>query len=245
MSEYFASSFVKGNSLYINIKSKLIEDIKQGVVRPGDFLPNERELSKRFDVAIGTLRRAVEELVAEGVLVRQQGRGTSVRLQDRDQFMFQFFKIAARDGTREFPSVKTLEFAKIRAKSYEAKALGIQTGQTVFRVLNVLSISNKPVIFDKIFIPEFMFLGLSRKKFEDRSSTIYALYQNDFCVTVLGGVERVRAIDCEKKAADLLNIELGHSVLSIERVAYTFGQKPAEFRVSVVNTSHFDYVTSL
>lgn len=245
MSEAVFATHARGSSLYLAIKSQLIQDIESGAVAPGEALPNERELAKRFDVAIGTLRRAVDELVAEGILVRQQGRGTFVRLQDREQFMFQFFKIAARDGAREFPSVKTESFAKARASQEEAQALGIQAGQPVLRICNVLSLSGRPAIVDQIVMAEALFEGLTRKRYEARSSTIYALYQSGFGVTVVGGVERVRAVDCDAFAAGVFGIEPGRPVLRIERIAHTFGAKPAEFRISVVNTEHFDYVSNL
>lgn len=245
MSEAIFASSSRGGSLYAAIKSQLIADIESGAVAPGDALPNERELGRRFDVAIGTVRRAVDELVAEGILVRQQGRGTFVRRQDRDQFMFQFFKIAARDGGREFPSTRTESFAKAKASQDEAQALGLQPGQPVLRICNVLSLAGQPVIVDHIVIAQALFEGLTRKQFESRSSTIYALYQSEFGVTVVGGVERVRAIECDALSAEVFGVDPGRPVLQIERVAHTFGAKPAEYRVSVVHSEHFDYVSNL
>ena len=79
--------------LYRDVKQKLVADIVSGAVPPGGGLPSETELAKRFGVSIGTIRRAVDEMVAEHVLVRQQGRGTFVGKLDKERFMFQFFKI--------------------------------------------------------------------------------------------------------------------------------------------------------
>ena len=109
----------------------------------------------------------------------------------------------------------------------------------------MLSLSGKPAIVDQIVMAEALFEGLTRKRYEARSSTIYALYQSGFGVTVVGGVERVRAVDCDAFAAEVFGIEPGRPVLRIERIAHTFGAKPAEFRISVINTEHFDYVSNL
>ena len=245
MSETVFSSNSRGSSLYQAIKLQLIEDIESGAVAPGDVLPNERDLASRFEVAIGTLRRAVDELVAEGILVRQQGRGTFVRRQDREQFMYQFFKITARDGVKEFPKVQTHSFAKARASQEEAKALGLQTGQAVIRICNVLSLAEQSVIIDQIVIAQTLFEGLTRKMFESRPSTIYEHYQSVFGVTVVGGTERARAIACDEFSAQMLGLEVGQPVLRLERIAHTFGGKPAEYRTSIVNTDHFDYVSNL
>ena len=245
MSEIVFSSNSRGSSLYQAIKLQLIEDIESGAVAPGDVLPNERDLASRFAVAIGTLRRALDDLVAEGILVRQQGRGTFVRRQDREQFMYQFFKITARDGVKEFPKVQTHSFAKARASQEEAKALGLQTGQAVIRICNVLSLAEQSVIIDQIVIAQTLFEGLTRKMFESRPSTIYELYQSVFGVTVVGGTERARAIACDEFSAQMLGLEVGQPVLRLERIAHTFGGKPAEYRTSIVNTDHFDYVSNL
>ena len=231
--------------LYREVKRHLIADIQSGRVAPGAALPNEAELARRFDVSIGTLRRAVDELVADNILVRQQGRGTFVGRQDRDRFMFQFFKIAGRDGSREFPQVRLHAFARSRATREEAQALALHGAPPVYRIDNVLSLKGRPVIHDQIVIAASVFSGLTQSVFEQRSGTIYELYQTAFGVTVVGADERMRAELVDETSAKLLGLGAGAPVLRIERVALTFDQKPAEYRVSVVDTREFDYVSRM
>lgn len=231
--------------LYREVKRRLIADIESGAVPPGGALPNESELARRFEVSIGTVRRAVDELVADHILVRQQGRGTFVGRLDRERFMFQFFKIAGRDGTREFPQVRLHAFNKTRATPEEARALGLSGAASVFRIDNVLSLKGRPVIHDHIVIDANLFAGLTKQTFSQRSGTIYELYQSGFGVTVVGADERVRAESVNAVSAELLGIPPGTPVLRIERVARTFDQKPAEFRISVVDSREFDYVSRM
>lgn len=229
--------------LYREVKRQLIADIQSGKAPPGGALANESELAKRFNVSIGTVRRAVDELVADSILVRQQGRGTFVGRQDRERFMFQFFKIAGRDGSREFPQVQLHKFAKSRATPEEAQALALHGAQAVYRIDNVLSLKGRPAIHDRIVIAASLFTGLTRSVFEQRSGTIYELYQNAFGVTVVGADERMRAEIADEVSAQLLGLPTGTPVLRIERVALTFDQKPAEYRISMVDTRDFDYVS--
>ena len=229
--------------LYREVKRHLIGDIQSGRVAPGGAFSSESELAKRFNVSIGTVRRAVDELVADNILVRQQGRGTFVGRQDRERFMFQFFNIADRDGTREFPQVTLHAFAKSRATPQEATALALHGTLSVLRIDNVLSLKGRPVIHDHIVIAASLFPGLSQSLFEQRSGTIYELYQTSFGVTVVGADERMRAEIADDISARLLGLAQGAPVLRIERVALTFDQKPAEYRVSVVDTREFDYVS--
>lgn len=231
--------------LYRQVKRQLINDIQSGLAAPGAALPNERDLALRFNVSIGTVRRAVDELVAEHVLIRQQGRGTFVGKLDRERFMFQFFKIAPRDGPSEFPDVRLHRFSKSSATQAEAQALGLHGAQSVFRIDNVLHLKGHPVIHDRIAIAVAMFPGLTKAAFAARTTTIYGHYQSAFGVTIVEADERVRAELVSPESAELLNLDAATPVLCIDRVAYTFDRKPAEFRTSIVDTRHFDYVSRM
>lgn len=231
--------------LYREVKRKLIADIASGTVPPGGALANESDLAKRFGVSVGTVRRAVDELVADHILVRQQGRGTFVGKLDRERFMFQFFKIVRRDGPPEFPAVKLLSLTRSRANSMEARLLGIAAGVAVFRISNVLSLQGRPLMHDSIVLDAQLFAGLTKTQFEKREGTIYELYQTAFGVTVVGAEERVQAIAVSGESAGLLGLKEGSPVLRIERIAFTFDQKPAELRVSIVDTQDADYVSRL
>ena len=228
-------------SLYREIKRQLIADIANGVVTPGAALPNETELARRFNVSIGTLRRAVDELVADHILVRQQGRGTFVGRLDRDRFMFQFFRIEGRDGTREFPQLSTQNFAKGRATPAEARLLGLTGTPAIYRIENVLTLQAQPVIFDRIVIPAALYSGLTQEQFVQRKGTIYELYQTDFGITIVDADERVRVGAADAQSAEHLGVAEGHPMLHIERVAYTVDRQVAEFRISTVNTQAHDY----
>lgn len=230
--------------LYREVKRRLIADIESGAVAPGDALPNESELAKRFGVSIGTLRRAVDELVADHILVRQQGRGTFVGRLDRERFMFQFFKIAGRDGTREFPRIRLHEFTRSRATQEEARILGLHGAAAVFHIDNVLSLKGRPVIHDHIVVPAALFPGLTQSALEQRGGTIYELYQAAFGITIVGTDERVRAEPINAASAALLGLPAGMPILRVERVAFTFDQRPAELRISLVDTREFEYVSN-
>jgi GntR family transcriptional regulator len=231
--------------LYRQVKRQLIQDIQTGMAAPGAALPNEKDLAQRFQVSVGTVRRAVDELVAEHVLLRQQGRGTFVGKLDRERFMFQFFKIAARDGQSEFPEVRLHKFVKSRATQIEAQALGLHGSQWVFRIENVLHLQGQPVIHDRIAIAAAMFPGLNQASFTARTTTIYGHYQAAFGITIVSADERVRAEVVSPDSAKLLQLDEATPVLRIDRVAHTFDRQPAEFRTSVVDTRHFDYVSRM
>jgi GntR family transcriptional regulator len=91
-------------------------------------LPSEAELAAGFGVSVGTLRRAVDELVAEHILVRRQGRGTFVATHTSDRFLFQFFHVERSDGLREAPEVELIELRAHSARRRVGQRAGPAAG---------------------------------------------------------------------------------------------------------------------
>ena len=89
--------------LYKEIKRQLMDALTSGEWRPGQSIPSERRLSERFGISIGTLRKAIDELVAENILIRQQGRGTFVATHTRDRLLFYFFHVVPESGPKAYP----------------------------------------------------------------------------------------------------------------------------------------------
>ena len=111
--------------LYQEVKQALTRDLAGGEWRPGEALPSEAALAKRFRVSIGTVRKAVDALVAEHAVVRQQGRGTFVATHDPRRLLFHFFHIVPREGGSAYPDTRLLAFARSRATPSEAARLGL------------------------------------------------------------------------------------------------------------------------
>ncbi|MGE4241850.1 GntR family transcriptional regulator [Ramlibacter sp.] len=239
--------------LYRQVKRELQRLIETGRYTPGDTLPAEGVIAEGLGVSIGTLRRAVDELVHENVLVRRQGRGTFVALHSSDRFLFQFFHVEPRPdpahdavpAERELPQVECVGFARAKSDETEAAALRIRTGEPVIRIQNRLSLSGRAVMHDRIVLAAFVFRGLTEKRFRERPSTIYRLYQSDFGLSVLRARERVRAVHASTEVARMLGVSAGCAMLEVHRVALSFGDRPVEYRVSTIHTAAHDYVSTL
>jgi GntR family transcriptional regulator len=232
-----------GKPLYQIVARALRDAVQAGHLKPGDALASESELAKAFGVSVGTLRKAVDSLVGQQILLRHQGSGTYVATHTRDRFLFQFFQIQARDGTREFPLVEILDFQKGKADLEEAKQLGLAPGDPVFRIRNRLSLQNRAVVADKLSLSAKMFKGLNAKRVIERSSTLYHLYQTEFGVTVVRSEERLRAVSCSPEAAKILSKLPGGPVIELKRVAYGLADVPVEYRVSTIDTSVHEYLS--
>lgn len=241
-----------GGPLYRQVKRELQRLIERGRYAPGDALPSETEISRALGVSIGTLRRAVDELVHEHLLVRMQGRGTFVALHNNERFLFQFFHVEPRPESplsepreREFPQVECLAFARGKADDAEAAALRIRPGDAVWRIDNRLSLSGRAVVHDRLVLAAALFKDLTEQRFRERPGTIYSLYQTAFGITVLRTHERVRAVAAGPDAQRILGVSAGQPMLEVHRVALTFGDQPVELRVSTIHTAAHDYVSVL
>jgi GntR family transcriptional regulator len=231
-----------GLPLYRAAKRALLAAIESGRVAPGQALPAESALAASLGVAIGTLRHAVDELVAEHILVRRQGRGTFVATHDANRFLFQFFHVERGDGRREVPSVELLGFARERAGEEAAEALQLREGEPVIAIENRLALQGRAVVFDRLVLPALLFRGLTEKRFRERPGTIYQLYQSDYGITVVRAQERAAAVAADRHAARVLGLNPGTPVMRVRRTALTFGDRPVEYRVSTIHTAQHDYV---
>lgn len=234
-----------GQPLYKAVARALLGAIESGQLKAGDALANEGELARDFGVSVGTLRKAVDELVAAQILLRQQGRGTFVATHTRDRFLFQFFQVQSLEGAKEFPQVETLDCTRGKADEAEAHKLGIRQGEAVLRIRNRLHLRGAAVVYDRICLPARLFKGLTEKRVLDRPSTLYHLYQVGFGVTVVRAQERLRAVACSREAARVLGLAAGTPVLQVHRVALGLNGQPVEYRVSTVDTAHHEYVSDL
>jgi GntR family transcriptional regulator len=234
-----------GRPLYEELRASMLEGIAEARWKAGEAIPTEAALAADYAVSIGTVRKAVDALVAGGVLVRMQGKGTFVASHDASRLMFHFFHIVPRDSGKTYPDARILEFRRDRADADAARALAIPRDERVIRIRNLLSLSGAPVILDEITLPAALFPGLSEKIFTTRDNTIYHLYQSRYGINVLRTDERLRAVAATAAQAALLRAMPGSPLLEVRRVALSFRDRPVELRISVVNTARHDYHNTL
>ena len=234
-----------GMPLYRVVKRSLLSAIESGSCAPGASLPSETEIARAMGVSIGTLRRAGDELADEHILVRRQGRGTFVATHGTDRFMFRFFPVERADGLREAPRVDLVSFERGRAETETALALQLRAGEPVIRIENRLRLQGVAVVYDRLTLPAALFKGLTEKRLRERPGTIYQLFQAEYGITVVRTHERARACAADRHAVRVLGVAPGLPMLQVQRRALTFGDRPVEHRVSVINTAHHDYVNLL
>jgi len=237
---------MKSLTAYEEVKQKITEDLVRGRYPMGQALPAEKDLSKELDVSIGTLRKAVDELVAEGIVVRRQGRGTYVAEHDIKRLLYYFFHVVKHDVDKKAnPRVELVSLNTAVASKEEAGKLNIKEGAPVWRLVNCLYLEERCVMIDQITLDKKRFKNLTRADFINREGSIYQLYQMKYGQTVVRSSERLRAGLANKQHAEWLGIKPNSPVLVIRRVALGIQDDPIEWRTSTLNTNQYEYFSEL
>jgi GntR family transcriptional regulator len=244
-SEPLAAGQPAAAPLYREVQWRITRALAAGDWKPGEAIPSEARLAADFGVSIGTIRRAIDELVAGRILVRQQGRGTFVAAHTEDRTLFYFFHVVGKDGSQEFPVSELLAFSRERSGSDDEAQLGIPRGSRIARVRNLLKLAGKPVVLDDITVSTDRFARIDEDTFRNRDGTIYGLYQARYGVNVVRISERLSATQPPADIAVILGMRSGEPALRIRRVAYTYNDSPVEYRLSWINSTDHEYLSDL
>ena len=223
--------------LYEEIKETLIARLASDQWRPGELLPSELKLAETFEVSQGTVRRALDELVSQGLLARHQGRGTAVT----KHTPFGFFHLFRDDGARELPESKTLRISVNAASRSERDALELGPAKKVIRITRVRYLNLDPKIFETIVLPKELFSPIAKLDARDLPNTVYNFYEREFGIPVVGKRERLRACSASQMESRYLAVDVGTSLLEIECLAYSHRRQPIELRISRCLTDEHYY----
>lgn len=231
--------------LYRQVKQRVIRNLIDEVWKPGDMLPSEPRLAEAFGVSPGTVRRALDELVAENLLLRHQGKGTIVCRHDPERSLFHFFRMADAAGRRPTPDSRVLACGRRRAERAEAARLGLPAGAAVVAIDRVRSAGAAPLLVERLVLPARLFGALAEVPPAALPNTLYTLYEERFGVTVYRAAEQLRAVAADQREAELLGIAPGTPLLEIDRLATTLDGVAVEWRLSRCRTDGYRYRVEL
>jgi len=230
--------------LYQQIKEALLSRIVSGDWPPGTYIPSEAALSEEYGVSVGTLRKAVDALASDLVLIRHQGKGTVVATHDSDRSLFQFFHLTRLDGTRSMPISRMLVRERRSATPEEAIGLELEPEAEVVHIRRVRDLEDAPALLEDLVVDAARFPALEREP-ETLPNTLYQLYQQRFGQSVSRAEERLFAVAAGASEQEHLGVALGSPLLEIRRVARNLKGEALEVRVSRCETQHHCYWNEL
>ena len=223
----------------------MLRALEAGEWAPGTVIPSENELASRYKVSQGTVRKAIDELSAGNLLVRRQGKGTFVATHADPRAFFRFLRLIPLAGDIVQSKSVPIECWRAKAGLEAARTLGIKLGAPIIIVRRVLEFSAKPVVVDEIYLPGEVFAGLNLDVLKEHQGSVYSLFEERFGVRMIRAEERIRAVAAARVTAELLKVADGSPLLSVERVSYTYGDKPMEWRRGLYSTAEHCYYNEL
>jgi GntR family transcriptional regulator len=231
--------------LYQQIKSLLTRSLQSGEWKPGELIPSENELAGRFKVSQGTVRKAIDELSAENLVVRRQGKGTFVATHHEDRAQFRFLRLKPDFGDVHNPDNRVLDVRRMRAPADVARQLEIKPVESVIFIRRVQAFDGLPTIVEDLWLPGSLFKGLTAERLSQYRGPMYGLFEAEFGTRMIRATESIRAVSADAAAAGQLNIDVGSPLLSVERISFTYGDKPVEVRKSLYLTMRHHYQNDL
>lgn len=231
--------------LYEQIKILITQSLVAGEWKPGEAIPSEIELAARFRVSQGTVRKAIDELASEFILVRRQGKGTYVASHSEPSYQYRFLRVMPDSGQKLQPRNVLLELRKGKASAEVARPLQLKAGTAVHVIRRILEFQDRPLILDEIVLAASRFPGLTVTRLEDFKGSMYSFYEAAYGLRMIRAEERIRAVAAKEDVAGLLRVSAGTPLLCVDRIAFTYGDMPVEWRRGLCVTEGFSYCNEL
>ncbi len=231
--------------LYLQVKDLLVQRLASGAWRPGEALPSEFGLAAEFKVSQGTVRKALDELAAQNLLVRQQGKGTFVAQHTQQRALFHFFHLVSDDGARALPAARTLSLREAKATAREAERLKLRRNAAVVRIVRLRLLAERTAIHERIVLPAALFPRFAQRMPVDVPNELYRYYEDVYGVTVARAAEKLKAVAATAEEAKALGLRKGAPLLEIDRIAYAIDGRAVEWRLSRCDTARHHYLSEI
>jgi GntR family transcriptional regulator len=231
--------------LYDQIKILITQGLVAGEWRPGDAIPSELELAARFQVSQGTVRKAIDALAAENILVRRQGKGTFVASHSQERMHTRFLRVQRDDGAAESLESRLLDCHRDKAGDLPARALDLRPGAPIYVVRRLLLLSGHPQVLDTIHLPGVPFKGLELEQISEFKGSMYSFFETRYGIPMVRAEERLKAVAADAATALLLEVPAGAPLLQVDRVAFSYEDRPMEYRRGLCITAEHCYINEL
>lgn len=227
--------------LYQQVRDELLDNISSGAWLPDVPIPTESELTKNYEVAIGTIRKAVDTLVNDGLLYRSQGRGTFVRRPDFNASLFRFFRQMSSDGRFVMPESQLLSRTFKNPPQQVAEALKIDINDKAICLDRLRLLEDRVVLTEEIWLPAALFSSLIDLELSEFGNLLYPFYEQQCGQLIASAKETLTIASASTSIAKALNTVENSPVAVIERVAYGYDKTPLEYRISHGSAETFCY----
>lgn len=231
--------------LYQQLKEFIIESIENNKWNPGDKIYSENQFFEIFEVSRNTVKKAIEDLVQEGILYRVQGKGTFVshpKIEHSLSAFYSFSQVLKEKGLK--PKDVVLHVKVEEAIHKIAKALDIKKGEEVVVIQRLRYANEEPIILESSYLPKSKVANMEELKYVGDTS-LYNILNSKFNIIVNSAKETFEPILIRAEDSVLLHVKEGSPALLLERIAYDQNKQPIEFCKSIVRGDRCKFYTEL
>lgn len=242
MEKLDVTSFVP---LYQQLKEILIENIDKGIWHPGDKVYSEQQLCEQYKVSRNTAKKAIEDLVQEGILYRIQGKGTFLshpKIEQSLSAFYSFSQVLKEKGLK--PKDIILRIQVENATHQIAKALQINKGEEVIMLQRLRCANEEPIILESSYFPKTKIEDIDQLSLVGEMP-LYDILRTSFGIIVNSAKETFEPILVREEEEKYLDVKLGSPALLLERTAYDSSKQPVEFCKSIVRGDRCKFYTEL
>lgn len=227
--------------LYQRLSDEWLAKIASGEWQPGQAIPTEAELTQQYGVAVGTVRKAIDCLVNEGLLERSQGRGTFVRRPQFDASFFRFFRQLPSTGEQGIPESHILSNRVETPSATVRHALELEEHEEVVHLKRLRTIRNGHRFYEEIWLPAKAFYRLAELQPDEFDQLLYPFYEAQCGQIIASAQETLSISTAQEEVAERLQLAEGTPTVLVERVARGYNRKPLEYRIAQGPTQGFRY----
>ncbi len=236
---------IRQHSLFEEVQKRITEKIREGVWKQGEAIPNELELADLFGVSQGTVRRALHELVSQGVLLRRQGKGTFVASfkQNLESLRERINWFVPDDPNAPAAHNRLVLFEEVTAPLKVAHLMHCDETEKLIHIRRELYYGDGEVVtaFDDTYLKAKDFPGLTEEVIEKaHSANLYVLYEERYGYFITSMEDSARAVLLNPYQAAKAHVSVPYPAISLQRRAYTLEGRLIELRfiVNVTDTQH-------
>ena len=235
-----AANYRQTQPLYQKVEEHIKRQIKDGELIPGDLLLSEPRLSKELDVSIGTVKKALDNLVWQGLLYRHQGKGTFVSSIDFNNSLFRFFSYADAEGHEVRIRKATTDRWLGEGPKEICEKLEVKEGTELLFIERIGSVDNTPTFIENSWWIAELVPDLEKEE-THIPDLFYALIVDHYKIPIVRAEETLTAEACDKNTAVKLNIKIDSPVVVLNRSTFTSGNKIVEVRTTRGRADQFSY----
>ncbi|MFT4416165.1 GntR family transcriptional regulator [Fredinandcohnia humi] len=225
--------------IYFQLEQSIKELIDKKELKPGEMIPSEREYAEKYEISRMTVRQALNNLVNEGYLQRERGKGTFVALRKFEKNVKGLTSFSEDMRSRGMePATTVLDFSVKEADDTVALKLAIDEDTPVYQIKRLRLADQLPIAYEIFYMSTALVPGLTKETAED---SIYQYIEEEIGLHILSGTQELEATIADKEVSAALDIKVGEPVLYIQQITRIEKNQPLEFVKSYYRADRYKY----